>query len=528
MSRINQIQASYQPGLSQGRAKNFASNQNFQGGLDSISKGSQKILLNGVETELDKGLGLRGKFYQWLADTKGELQVQVINAIFTTTLAPLMIVCNPFAKNKTKEDKEYLALRQPVSATISLSGGLLMTNLINHFMDTMYNEGYAESIDLRLQPNKSYTRRYFNKAYKEAKKNGKEKEFLTKYDSEVKENIKTNAFKNGHPSKQYVKACFKTGYLDKIKNERLELFTNILTEEDINKIKLDASKNIVLEGKNLQEGHLVKVPNINSQEELTSYLSKNNFHNRKFGDFLAERFKFEFFNEKDGTHTGEIKPEIVKTKLSDVKALDFLIETGLIEEGKIEENELTKTLSRLQQEKLKPIAENELYSIPGIFQSDGAMKLLELDGKVSSRISEYKVGEEIGYEKTISLSHLFHRLNIKSDNGELQKLADMKMSDALLYLHDKLKGKLVGYNDKADLKSITKNLLKNTAKRIDKNAESHKFFVGIFFNLFTTAVTCTILNWAYPRFVETFFPHLVKKENPAKQVEAQKQEGGNK
>lgn len=507
MSRVNQIQQNYQPVSNQTAMKNYASKQIFRGGLDSLPKDTQKILLNGVEAKIDKRIGKSGKFLKWIADTKGEIQTQSITAVFTTTLAPLMIVANPFTKNKTKEDKEYLALRQPLSAAVSLSGGLAMTLAINHFMETMYNEGHVGSIDLRLEPSKDYSKRYFKKAYKEAKKNGKANEFLAKYDGDVKADIKANAYKNGHPSKKYVKECFKTGYLKKMKDQRIDLFTQILSEKPEN-VKMDSSKNIVIGGKNLQENHLAKVKNLDSPDALIEYLNKNSFHRRNFGDFMAERFKFEFYGAKDGALKGNLKEEMAETKLSKVKATDFLIQTGLMEEDKIDKNELIKTLSIFQQERNK--------------------SPMEKQGKLASRITEMKVGEEIGKADSISLGQFFHQLGIKQSNGELQKLMKMKTADALLLLNGKLKGKLKGYDDKADLKSIAKNQLKNTAKRVASYSDKHKFFIGIFFNLFTTAVTCTILNWAYPRFVEAFFPNLVKNKKAAKQPQAPKQEGGNK
>lgn len=524
VSKVNSVQASYQKVQKQERTKSFASKQNFQGGLGDLPENLQKDLLKHVDSEIDKKLGTKGKFFQWLADTKGEKQVQIINAAFTTTLAPLMIIFNPLAKNKTKEDKKYLALRQPVSAIIALSGGYAMTSMINHFMDTMYNEGYAKTLDLRMQPNESYTYRSFKDAFKDAQKKGQEKEFLAKFDKNVDDKIKEKAFKNGKPSKKYIKNCFKTGYLKKVQEERIQLFTNLLLEKETKNIKLDASDNIILRNKNLQEGHLVKIPNITSETDFRKYIDEKNLHNIKFRDFLAERLKFEFY--KDGKEVGNLKPEVTKERLRNIKALDFLIEIGLIKEGQITEKDLKV---RLLNGKYNKQIKGEIFSSPNILKENGESKLQEYIAKYTSRLTEMTVGQDIVDAKTISLEHFMHQLKFDLENGSLQELMNMNMHDALDKLNKTiLKGDLAGYSPNTDLKTIAQNLIETTAKRVSKNAETHKFYIGIVFNLFTTAVTCTILNWAYPRFVDTFFPHLSNKKKLISPVQVKKQEGGNK
>lgn len=528
VSKIKQVQPNFQSVSKQEHLLKGASNQNFRGGLADLPKDSQKIILNGVETKIDKSLGKSGKFYQWLADTKGELQVQIINGIFTTTLAPLMIVCNPFAKNKTKEDKEYLALRQPVSAIIALAGGLTMTKATNMFMDSIYNSGSVKTIDLRLAPGKDSLKSAFSKELKKAEKDGKVKEFLAQYDSEVSDKIKENSFKNAKPSGAYKSACFKFGYMKKVKDQRLDLFTNLLVENPAN-IKIDSANNIVVGSKNLQEGHLLKVPNLGTQEELNKYIDENSLHKIKFRDFMKQHFKFEFFAEKDGELGGKFKPYTINTELGNIKALDFLKEVGLIEDGKVTENELRKTLAAFQQSRNENTLKNDVFR-EGVLKPDGAMKMQEVAGKISSRITEMTVGEEIGHEKSISLGQLLHQLQIKPSNGKLQELMDMNMTESLEKFNGLLKGKLKGFNKNADLKYFAKNLVKNSAARMSQDAGTHKFYVGIVINLFTTAITCTALNWAYPRFVDTFFPSLTKdkkdSQNQPKPIETK--EGGNK
>lgn len=513
MSKIQQIQSGSLSCSKPTKTKNIKSKQNFEGSTEKELETAKKIVLDAVEEKLNKKTGLTGKLFGWLADTKGELQTQTINGIFTTTLAPLMIVCNPFAKNKSKEDKQYLALRQPVSAIIALSGGLGMTWCVNKFQEKIYNEGFVKSIDLRLVPSKEYLESSFKKSYKEAKEKNQLKEFLALYDKDVSSTIKAK----GINSKEYRNACFKQGYVKKIQEQRAEFFTNIISADIIKEpdcIKVNGDV-ISINGKDLQIGHIIKVPNLNTQSDLDAYVQKNSLYNNTLGDFMKEKFKFEFF--EDGETGDKYKLHINDKKLSETKAIDFLEEIGLIEKGSVSESELKEILQKHRQNKHSP----EYAKAHGI-SLENAKNGLGIVGSDTSRNIQMTVGEEIGKAKSISLGHLFHQLGYKTSDGKLQKLMDMNMSDALIKFKEIFEGKLKGIDEKTELKDFAKNIIKKTAASAGENAKNHKFYVGIVINLFTTAVTCTALNWAYPRFVETFFPKLAKSDNKPKFTEHSK------
>ena len=73
----------------------------------------------------------------------------------------------------------------------------------------------------------------------------------------------------------------------------------------------------------------------------------------------------------------------------------------------------------------------------------------------------------------------------------------------------------------SNISRLTKKINKDTAKLYKKLIENNyksinqvsKVLVGV---LVTLPITCNLLNWIYPRFMEIFFPKLagVKKENP--------------
>lgn len=485
MSKVTSVKADYlkKPNLKQGKT-NYASRQSFCQGLSDLPKDAKDILLKEVGAKIDKRTGWVGRQLKWLADTKGEAQSQLINAAFTTTLAPIMIAYNPFSQ-QDKKTKEYTALRQPISAGIALSVILPMTWAINNFMDNLYNQGHFETIDLRLEPSKEYLKR----AYKSIK--GK--------------NIKTTL----------------DAYSDNIKKERMNFFTTLVTENPENITFDENSKAILIKGKDIKSTQTLKVPGFNTKQDLDKYLNANNLHERKFSDFLENRFKFEFYKD------GQLKPQITDSKLSEIKAMDFLKEMGLIEDA-VTENELRKVLGVFQQSrKVKDL--EKLFKDSNVELKKGsAEKLLEIIGKISTRVTQVNVGESIGKAKATTLGQFLHQLGyydskVETTDKTLQGLVNKPMAEVLEEFASHLKGKMRGFNDQANLSDFAKNILKNSAKRMAENAKNYKNYASIAFNLITTAVGCTILNWAYPIIMEKFFPHLNESDKKPKVAE-----GGNK
>lgn len=424
----------------------------FGNGLADLSKKPQGILIKGVTDEAEKETGRLGKAYKWLARWAGEKQSQLINALFTTTLAPLMIAYNPFSE-QDKKTKEYTALRQPISAGIALAVTLPMTILLDNFLDDLYNVGHFETIDLRPEPGSGYLKRAYKKS------------------AEKKQGI---SFKD---------------YADQIKKERKAFFSSLLTA-DPKDINFDeSSKTISVKGKTLP-----KVPGFETKEALEKYLKANNLHNRTFRDFLADRFKFEF------CETGEFKPQVTKIKLNQVKAMDFLKEMGLIEDGKVTQEELKKLLASYQQSGQIPALRKALNSGTEVSE-EGFRGLLKVIGIVSSRTSQMA--------SNINLEQLFHHLGL---DDKLEELKDKSMAEVLDTFKQLFEGKLTGFKKDADIANFAENFLKNAVKRMAENSKNYKKWAGIGFNLITTAVSCTILNWAYPRIVERLFPNLVKSD----------------
>lgn len=85
-------------------------------------------------------------------------------------------------------------------------------------------------------------------------------------------------------------------------------------------------------------------------------------------------------------------------------------------------------------------------------------------------------------------------------------------------------GKYASFDEAERALTIKKYVSAKIAKAGDV-LKSNKSYLGIALGLATLPATCGILNWAYPRIVEKFFPSLAnsKKESEAKKAEAQAQ-----
>lgn len=506
MSKIQSVNVCCQRANLKQKQGNSTQSPSFCAELSDLPKGAQNFIKDGVRAKMDKNVGPIRKLYKYLADTKGEMQTQVVNAIFTSTLAPAFIAFNPFSR-ADKKTKEYTAWRQPISAIIALSGVLPATLAVNAYLDKLYNEGYNKSVDLRSNPNGSYLIGQFKAEYKKAEKENRLKEFLAQYEPKnISEKLgSTERFSGNAPTKPYIKAC-KEGYVKAIQDERMKLFTSLITE-DPKSITIDeTTKAISVSVKDPKTGKVSvreigrNIPNLTTKLELTEYLQINNLHNRKVSEFLHKEFGFEFYED------GKFKPYTINAKLKGVKARDVLEALGLIEQGKITEPELKEALLRIRQERHAPALAKKLKTTV-----KRAQEIFEEFGKDASSNVEFALGEEGVQVKTISLGHLLHPLDYNIEHGRLQEFMDMKMADAVIYLKDSLKGNLKNLDGEADLRTIAGNMLKVNAKKMGSHFDNSKFFAAIFFNLFMTAITCTVLNWVYPRIMDKYFPHLSDK-----------------
>lgn len=450
-----------------------------------------------------------------LNDNDGELQTQVINALFTTTLAPFFIAFNPISKQDEKT-KQYTALRQPVSAGIAVSGGVAMTVAINKFMDKICYDGHIKTIDGRINPSAGYLENDFNKILKSKGSKEEQIKYLNSLNPDIAEADKLNSKsllnkiffnKEGEISKQFKKAGLEA-YAKEVQKDRQLAFSSMIGA-DPEKLKIirDGVLGIVEEGKDGKE--VVKefgyIPNF-TKNEIEKYITENNVYNQTLGDLMKKHFNFEFHVPEQKDEMPTIK-DISAESLSKIKAPDFLDKLGI-------------TGEKTQIKDMANVSGTDL----------GKLILGTNDDICKMNLQEFfeKLGLIRPYNPELTIQE-----NLNNKARDLDKIMNVKLMDnandkttpILKLFKDRIAQAKNNYNYKGTASSIdfAANNIAKITKKIGTKIKTTKNFTGIIFNLFTTAVTCTALNWAYPRFVETFFPSLVKKDNkPAVK------EGGNK
>lgn len=520
MSKIQNIQPNYQPsGLQQ--KKTGSQNSSFSGAIAVDSKAYEefgKIAIRKTGDVLNKPLGWWGNnVLQKMNDTQGELQNQLLTNIFTATLAPAVIAWNPISKDE-QNTKYYMAWRQPISALIAMGINFPLTMWANSYLDKLASSGAIKTLDSRMCPEKANREYLQNKFKKEYKKASDKKAFLADCN---KANTKTPYQKsdlfmsNGNPTKGYKLACYE-GYLEKLKSDSKKLFGALYGDKPDNINFKDG----VISVKNADgslEGIYKNIPGFEKEEDLRSFIKEHNMYSKPTRDFMKEEFKFEFYED------GIMKPDIIEERLSKTKAMDFMRKFGFFEGDKIKEQELKNVMFNIRGDKFA----GEFFGdsdVSSIFPSKPRATVAI--NKQISRGTQWDNGEAKSLEESISLKQLLHNFGYRRSDGSLQKFMDMKMSDAQSSMAKLIKEKgqkygnkeIVEYLQNKSVKDFAANVLSTQASRMGKNFGYYKKYFGIAINLPILAITCTVLNWAYPRIMEVCFPNLSKA----------KKKGGNK
>lgn len=565
MSRIQQVQPNYQQKAKLNSQQSYAYKPNFGSAASAADDAAAKAM-----EEAAKAIAKASKKamttssmnnFDILALKEGELENQIINNIFTATLAPVMIALNPFSK-KPKEDREYLAWRQPLSAVIALLGGMPATIIINKHFSQLGNEGYFKSLDMRISPDKIYLKDRFKNEFK----NTPEKDFYAKYNiSEEVQELKTA--KGFIDNTIRYKAKLFDAFVEAKKAEATDFFAELISTDRKNitidkdgKVSILDKEGEVKKIKTKQdfyslnkEGKFEKseieneveysrnIPNMKTPEQLDTYLKENSlFTEGSFGQFMKKNFGFQFYKD------GKIKNDNALRKIGETNAKEFLEVLGLYEKADTEA--ISRILNIVRQVKtadeIAPMVPFNKIEKLGKAESV-PRKFVESFGKLFSRASQLQQGEKASSKSNMSFNQLLERLGLFDPGAEtdtkkinamkLEKLQDL-MNKSTAEITEILKSKLKENGETFEkdgklidtLSSFAKNYMKKIAKNADENFKNVSKLNGIVANLFVVMGTCSVLNWVYPRFMDKFFPHLSKSRSPQPSVQTEAQKGGNK
>ena len=452
---------------------------------------------------------------KWL---KGEIGGILITALGTGLVAPVFIGFNPFVKppkNATPEQKEennntklYTAMRQPISAVLAILFQASVQKYIDKGLDKVFNDPEIAKI-ARVNLDQSILNtetKVKDDIAKEMRKEGKTKPSAIKalFSKTAKE--KRNAYTAEFDSR------VKTRQEDQLKKVAeafqekgmIEIGERHISHEKIAELVNKQIDEYIKDARKLQKSAEGIIPRYLDRADI---LIKNKKKLREI---------FEPIRVKGTVTAEEIDTLIAQNK--DNPSVKLLLEEIKAKSPDLQVHRIKRTLDRID-------TIEDLCGGLGKYDRETYRKaLIERNNileEVISQLSEHKIKDPKAADADV----------IKSTINEIAKVCDFSKRDK--NAQEVLKNTDTFGNE---IKDLTKKVFKDIATKykdmVKNNYTSWNQFTKIGVGVFITLpITCTALNWVYPRFMEIFFPKLagVKKAQQPKQAQTEQQKvGGDK
>lgn len=452
--------------------------------LSAIEKEISSSLYHAKSIEKMKNL-------EWL---KGEMGGILLTALGTGAVAPIFIGFNPFVKAKkdaTPEEKQkvvhtklYTAMRQPISAALAILFQASVQKYIDKGWDGIVNN-----------PEKA---KYFRINLDQSELNT---------DTFIKANVEKQMKEENISKPSSIAALFNKEKKAARKAYKTELNerTDKVASDQINKLAKFFEENgkIKVGERFLDNNTLAGLINdqIDDYIEDAQKLKKTPEQISRYIDRAKvlidnEDYIKELFTAHDATEI--TKDFIAKETNPQVKVL---LEEILALPEDLRANKMSRTLQRI--ESIKAMCAQNGGFTPENYRKALIERNNVLDDRIV-RLLDAKIKDTASaQESTIkeAIENITHHLSFDSEDGIVKSV--LKDTDTFSSNIAKLRSKIY-----KDVTKTYKNLVKNHYKSWNQVS---KVIVGVFITL---PITCTALNWIYPRFMELFFPKLagVKKD----------------
>lgn len=504
-------------------------------GMSQVEKDMMNMLHHKKAIEIMKS-------FEWL---RGEIGGILLTALGTGAVAPIFIGFNPFVhapKNATPEEKEdvkntkqYTAMRQPVSAALAILFQAGVQKYIDLGLDAIFNNSkHSKKARLNLDQQVINTDSYIKNNVKKAmKEEGLSKPSLIKswFNKEAAEQREVYAEKFDNR-------------VDKIKNDQLQTVADGLEKDNV----------IHIGKRNLEHKTTARLIN----KQIDSYIKDAEALKKNYDQivFYKDRAQTLIENEE---HLRNIFKDVPTQKVGDAMT-DYIEVMKSVPVDEVKKANCEKELKNLYKEVEKSVQElidketnskvrtilREIISKPSDLRAnriertlqriDSIKRICEPYGGFSSKNYERALLDrnDVLSERIIELTEaqikepkIADEKTIEKAIKKIKKACTFKKGDPIL---EPLLENTDTFDSKAEKISakIYKDIAKAYKKLVDHNYKSWnqitKIGVGVFITL---PITCTALNWVYPRFMELFFPKLagVKKDKAPEQGKVQ---GGDK
>lgn len=444
------------------------------------------------------------KNLEWL---KGEIGGILITALGTGLVAPIFIGFNPFVKapkNATPEQKKenentklYTAMRQPISAVLAIMFQASVQKYIDKGLDSVFNNPkYSSIAGLHVDQQELNTKTYIQSNVRKAmKEEGKSKPswFKAMFSSEAKAQRKAYTEEFDAKVKDIQEKQLETVAEKFQKTGKINIGKNHLDFESTANLVNKQIDSYIADARALQ-----KTP-----EDIARYLDRAELLMRNEDGI---RNAFAQISEKNVT--ADVQNLIAKEQNHEIKTL---LQEILDRPEDLRYSRAHRTLDRI--DCIKTMCKNNFS------RENYRNALLERNKVLADRIIELtaaKVNPKKADENVIakSIKNIIKQCGFR---GEEDGIVKSVLCDTDTF------GDNIGSLTKKVYKDIAtgyKKLVENSYKGVNQFT---KIGVGV---LITLPITCTALNWVYPRFMDIFFPSLSGRDD--KKPEQAQKVGGNK
>ncbi len=467
-ARPERLNASIEPGSAQrNHYLNFTGARAAAQPISMVSTPEIKEVLMKLMPSIFRGM-------QKLKNSIGEFQNIVINSLGTGLVAPILIKYN-FLSKTDEDTRTYTAWRQPISAVLAVLTQALITIPFDFVINKMVNNGeFGIKYNLTFAPDEKLLKK------------------------EIKEKNK-----HRHLSKKQLNDMVKEQ-----KNKQLEEVVNTLLTE--NKIKFSQYNNPNLvalpedELRQLALDTLQEELNVEQSELKRSYKEKTPARLQRTDFFRTHpEESLKFLNEVDALidsakNDKDLKSKF-KRKLKELKQMkadpEYLTMMQEIRDRHSYHDKKTKQhvpLKEITKLKVKGMLEDHsTYSIFKDFASlqqqitdEGVKRVNEIDGAIKVLSQAIK---DIKENPKLTINEVYETIKQQiEEKGLKSRLEDFK---------------------------LPKEMVKRLEKMVKSNVSALKQMSGLVVSFMMLPVTCALLNWTYPRFMDIVFPNLSNKKH---------------